>query len=142
MKEPSIELIKALKALKDEIPADQFNNVLNGLGVDSNSFEDRIKGLEREYEFIGDLYICNVCKDIIPIDEEFTTNIGEKSCDAIITLKNDKKIMVEIKSTSKDEYSILAVILIVELSGQEKMVTNYILQLIYLIIGHYIQQTN
>ncbi len=106
MKEPSIELIKALKALKDEIPADQFNNVLNGLGVDSKSFEDRIKGLEREYEFIGDLYICNVCKDIIPIDEEFTTNIGEKSCDAIITLKNDKKIMVEIKSTSKDEYSI------------------------------------
>lgn len=106
MKEPSIELIKALKALKDEIPADQFNNVLNCLGVDSNSFEDRIKGLEREYEFIGDLYICNLCKDIIPIDEEFTTNIGEKSCDAIITLKNDKKIMVEIKSTSKDEYSI------------------------------------
>lgn len=50
MKEPNIEWIKALKALKDEIPADQFNNVLNGLGVDSNSFEDRIKGLERDID--------------------------------------------------------------------------------------------
>lgn len=106
MNEPSIELIKALKALKEEITAEQFNNILTGLGVDSNNFEERIKGLEREYEFIGNLYICNACKEIIPIDEEFTSNVGEKSCDAIITLKNDEKIMVEIKSTTKEEYCI------------------------------------
>lgn len=106
MDEPSIELIKALKALKDEISTDQFNNIMNSLGVDLNDFENRIKGLEREYEFIGNLYICNVIKEIIPVDEDFTTSIGEKSCDAIITLKNDKKIMVEIKSTEKTEYSI------------------------------------
>ena len=106
MNEPSIELIKALKALKEEITSEQFNNILTGLGVDSNNFEGRIKGLEREYEFIGNLYICNTCKEIIPIDEEFTSNVGEKSCDAIIILKNDEKIMVEIKSTTKEEYCI------------------------------------
>ena len=43
MNEPSIELIKALKALKEEITAEQFNNILTGLGVDSNNFEERIK---------------------------------------------------------------------------------------------------
>ena len=46
-----------LKTLKEEIPVDQFNNILSVLGVDFNNFEDRIEGLEREYEFIGNLYI-------------------------------------------------------------------------------------
>lgn len=106
MNEPSIELIKALKTLREEIPLEQFNNILSGLGIDSNNFEERIKGLEREYEFISNLYICNLCKEIIPIDEEFTTNIKEKSCDAIVILKNDEKILVEVKTTLKDNYKI------------------------------------
>lgn len=53
-----------LKTLKEEIPVDQFNNILSVLGVDFNNFEDRIEGLEREYEFIGnlDIYVMHAKK--------------------------------------------------------------------------------
>ena len=106
MKNQSIGLIKVLKSLKEELTESIFNSILNDLGVDSNNFEERIKGLEREYEFISNLYICNACNCIVPIDEEFTTTIGEKSCDAIITLNNNEKIMLEVKTTAKDIYNI------------------------------------
>ena len=142
MNGPSIELIKTLKTLKEEITVDQFNNILSVLGVDFNNFEDRIEGLEREYEFIGNLYICNACKEIIPIDEEFTSNVGEKSCDAIIILNNNKKIMVEIKSTTKEEYSISNGNFERRIEWANRNGTNYILQLIYVIIGPYILQSN
>ncbi len=106
MTEINVDVIKSLKTLKGKISSDQFNSLLSSFGLTEEDFENRITGLNKEYEFLCNLYLCDLANNIIPIDEKFTTAVGEKSCDAIVELKDGKKIMIEVKSTKENKYSI------------------------------------
>ena len=86
-----VDIIRSLRSLKSSLSSEKFNILMSDLGVTSDEFESRIFGFEMEHEFLFNLYICNLCKSIIPIEEKFTTSIGEYTCDAIITLKDNKK---------------------------------------------------
>ncbi len=106
MKEESIEVIKGLHSLENGVDSSKFEQICEILNIDKKEYHNRTRGLEKEFEFLSNLYICGLIKSFIPIDEKLTTLIGEKSCDAILTLNDDSKIMVEVKSTSTEKYQI------------------------------------
>lgn len=91
MTKVTVDIIRSLKILKREISKDKFDDLLSSFGLAEEDFENRISGLNTEYEFFFNLYLCDLVNSIISIDEKFTTAVGEKSCDAIIELKNGKK---------------------------------------------------
>lgn len=102
----NVDVIRSLKTLKGKIEKADFDRLLSTFGLTEEDFEARISGLGKEYEFLCNLYLCNLADHIIPIDEKFTTVVGEKCYDAIVELKSGKKVMIEVKSTKEHKYSV------------------------------------
>lgn len=101
-----VDVIRILKKLRVGMTDKEFDTLLTCFGLSKEGYESRVAGLDKEYEFLCNLYLCNKINHFIQIDEKLSNLVGEKSCDAIVELKDGRQIMVEVKSTSKDKYSI------------------------------------
>ena len=102
----NVSVIKALFDLKNQVEEADFNSLLSTLNVSLEEFQERVEGYENECEFLLGLQLCGLCNQITILDEKYSSIFGEDTCDAYITTKNGNKILVEIKSTKKDKFSI------------------------------------
>jgi Holliday junction resolvase len=104
----SIDLttIKALDDLSPYLPKELWDEVRDNIGVSEEEFNQRMKGIYRESDFLLAIHMMDVCKNITLIDESVSSVFGTYSCDAIIEMNNSSKFLLEIKHTDKDKYKI------------------------------------
>lgn len=75
-------------------------------GIDYEEYLRRIAGKEKEAEFIYILESLNVLKHLYAFDENFSHITKEYTPDFTITMKNDEKFLLEVKSTHKDYFEL------------------------------------
>ena len=94
-----IERIKAYHAIESFVDNETKNLLINQLGLENSNLEKRLPGLTIEDEFALLLHFSDQLKHIISIDEttSFLTNNSIQS-DFILHFKDNKKILVEVKS--------------------------------------------
>lgn len=80
--------------------------IAKSLSIDFNEYQRRILGKEKEMEFLIFMKSVGSFRDIKPIDEELSQLSGEKTPDFEVTFTDDYKMMVEVKHTDKDKYTI------------------------------------
>lgn len=86
---------------------DEEKSVLaNQLGIDINEYNRRIKGKEKEAEFVIILKSMGCLKHLEAYDEGLSHVTGEYTPDFQIELIDGYKMMVEVKHTEKDSYKI------------------------------------
>ena len=106
MGEKKLDKLLALETLKSEISQNCFDSLLNELGFTQEEFDRRMKGIYKEYDFILALHMLDICKSITLIDETYSSVFDVYSSDVLVSLKNGKKFLIEIKSTDDKRYSI------------------------------------
>lgn len=98
--------IKALDDLSPYFPKESWEELRDNIGVSEEEFNQRMKGIYRESDFLLAIHMMDVCKSVTLLDESVSSVFGTYSCDAIIEMKNGNKFMLEIKHTDKDKYKI------------------------------------
>ncbi len=75
-------------------------------GIDFEEYKRRIIGKEKEAEFLVILRTLKVLKHIEAYDEEISKITDEKTSDYKVELVDGYKMLIEVKHTDKDKYSI------------------------------------
>ncbi len=102
-----IERLKAFHQVESFLDDETRLLLIKKLSLEDSNLENRLPGLRVEDEFALMLYFLNECKHIISLDETTSVLTHESyQSDYIIHFKNDKKIMIEVKSTAKNKYKI------------------------------------
>jgi len=102
-----IERLKAFHQVESFLDDETRLLLIEKLSLEDSNLENRLPGLRVEDEFALMLYFLNECKHIISLDETTSVLTHESyQSDYIIHFKNDKKIMIEVKSTAKNKYKI------------------------------------
>lgn len=74
--------------------------------IDFDEYKKRIIGKEKEIEFLIIMKATTSFKNIKPIDEELSQISGENTPDYEVEFIDNYKMMIEVKHTDKDKYSI------------------------------------
>lgn len=82
------------------------NRLADTLGMSIENIETRLKGKNKEDEFILILFLMDVCKNISGFDEGVSQLLNTPTSDLIVELKDGKKFLLEIKHTDKTRYTI------------------------------------
>lgn len=93
-----LEKLKAIHTLKKDLSQDQVLDLLKKLGVQPDEYNNRIKGLDRENEFLMVLKSLDITKSIIKIDEAPNKLFNMNTSDIEVVLTNGSKWLIEIKS--------------------------------------------
>ncbi|KQY85245.1 hypothetical protein ASD24_28605 [Paenibacillus sp. Root52] len=104
----SIEKIKAYHSIKGFLTEEQQKEVIAMLGLNSTDLEKRVWGKDNEVEFILMIHLLEWCKSIIGFEEGVAKLTNTVASDLLIELVNGDRVIVEIKSTEKNKYSISA----------------------------------
>lgn len=80
--------------------------IAQGQSIDFNEYQHRIRGKEKEMEFLIIMKSLGSFKDIKPIDEEFSQLSGENTPDFEVELIDGYKMMIEVKHTDTDKFKI------------------------------------
>ncbi|MGG1940386.1 hypothetical protein ABFY57_11920 [Paenibacillus polymyxa] len=102
----SIEKIKAFHSIKGFLTEEQRKEVSTMLGLNSTDLGKRLWGKDNEVEFILMIHLLEWCKSIVGFEEGVAKLTNTVASDLLVELVNGDKIIVEIKSTEKDKYSI------------------------------------
>lgn len=106
MGEKKLDKLLALETLKSSLSQESFDSLLDELGFTQAEFDRRMKGIYKEYDFILALHMLDICDSITLIDETYSSVFDVYSSDVLVSLKNGKKFLIEIKSTNDQSYSI------------------------------------
>ena len=106
MGEKKLDKLLALETLKNSLSQESFDSLLDELGFTQAEFDRRMKGIYKEYDFILALHMLDICDSITLIDETYSSVFDVYSSDVLVSLKNGKKFLIEIKSTNDQSYSI------------------------------------
>lgn len=103
----SLENIIAINNLSPYIDDSMRDSLLQSIGVSLEDYNQRVKGLNQQEEFVLILYLLDACKNITGFDEG-VSKLGNKTYtpDLAIELNDGKKFFLEIKYTEKQKYSI------------------------------------
>ena len=82
------------------------NRLADTLGMSIENIETRLKGKNKEDEFILILFLMDICKNITGFDESVSQLLNTPTSDLIVELKDGKKFLLEIKHTDKTRYTI------------------------------------
>ena len=102
-----IERLKAFHQVESFLDDETRLLLIEKLSLENSNLENRLPGLRVEDEFVLMLYFLDESKHIVSLDE--TTSVlthQSYQSDYIVHFKNDKKIMIEVKSTEKEKYKI------------------------------------
>ena len=102
----SIHLIKGYHCLQGVLNQKQLNKISKILGLQQVDFNKRLRGKENEIEFIVLLQLLNTCKCIVGFEEGFAKLTDTITCDFFIITNNDKRLIVEVKSTENEVFTI------------------------------------
>lgn len=102
-----IEKLKAYHNIESFLDDDMKDTLQEKLGLKNANLNNRLPGLRYEDEFALMLQFSNQFKHIISIDEttSLLTNNSYQS-DFLVHLKNDTKMMIEVKSTKDRKFKI------------------------------------
>ncbi len=98
--------IMAFHQMMPYLPKAEQDRLADILGMSIENIEKRLKGKNKEDEFILILFLMNVCKNISGFDEGLSQLLNTATSDLIVELNNGKKFMLEIKHTDKTRYTI------------------------------------
>ena len=102
-----IEKLKAYHQIESFLDKETKEMLIEKLKLENSNLKERLPGLRIEDEFALILYFLGNCKHILSLDE--TTSLltqNSYQSDFIVCFKDNQKIMVEIKSTSKNKFKI------------------------------------
>lgn len=85
---------------------DEKQIIAQSLAIDFDEYQKRIRGKEKEIEFLIIMRSLPSFKEIKVIDEELSQISGEKTPDYEVEFTDGYKMMLEVKHTDKDEYKI------------------------------------
>lgn len=102
----SIEKIKAFHSIKSFLTEEQQKEVIAMLGLNSTDLGKRVWGKDNEVEFILMIHLLEWCKSIIGFEEGVAKLTNTVASDLLIELVNGDRVIVEVKSTEKNKYSI------------------------------------
>lgn len=85
---------------------DEKQIIAQNLAIDFGEYQRRIRGKEKEIEFLIIMRSLPSFKEIKVIDEELSQISGEKTPDYEVEFTDGYKMMLEVKHTDKDEYKI------------------------------------
>lgn len=97
-----IEKLTLFNAIRGYLNKKDQDWLLTKLKIDQTNIRKRLKGLKNQDEFFLILFWLESCKHIIAFDEGISVLTNSYQPDALIYLKNNDKIFVEIKR--RDEY--------------------------------------
>ncbi|WP_419871809.1 hypothetical protein [Candidatus Pristimantibacillus sp. PTI5] len=106
MESTSMEKVKAFFGVKNFLNEEQQEQVSVMLGLTPTDLTKRIWGKENEIEFTIMIYLLQWCKNIVGFEEGVAKLTNTVASDLYIELVNGEKIIVEIKSTEKSNFSI------------------------------------
>lgn len=102
----SLEEILAFRQIMQYMTAEQKENVANLLGMTLEEIDKRLKGKDKEDEFVLILLFMEVCSKLTAFDEGVSKLLSTATADLLVELKSGKKFLLEIKHTDKDFYKI------------------------------------
>lgn len=101
-----IEKIVAFNAIRSYLNNEDQNNLIDKLGLNKKTIENRIKGLKFEDEFYLILSFLKACKHMISFDESASVLTQSFQPDMITKLNNGEILFIEIKSVKDEKYQI------------------------------------
>jgi len=104
--ETSMEKIKAYHSIKNFLNEEQQQQIAEMLMLTPVDIEKRLWGKDNEVEFILMVYLLQWCKSIVGFEEGIAKLTDTVASDLYIELLSKEKIVVEIKSTEDEKYSI------------------------------------
>jgi Holliday junction resolvase len=105
--ENDIERVKAFHQIESYLDTETKELLIKKLKLENSNLEIRLPGLKIEDEFALMLHFFNNCKHIVSLDE--TTSVltdDSYQSDFIVHFKNEKKMMVEVKSSKDNKFQI------------------------------------
>ena len=93
-----LEKLKAIHTLEKDLSKDQLIDLLTRMNVEPDEYQNRIKGINKENEFLIVLESLKIVKSIIKIDEAPNRLFDMNTTDIELELTNGNKLLVEIKS--------------------------------------------
>ena len=102
----NFEKIINLDGLIFEYDEDKQKEILNFFGIPYDEYKKRIIGKNKEFEFLLILYLTENFESILGYDEKISNLSKEYTSDLIVTPKNEKKFLLEIKHTDKESFEI------------------------------------
>ena len=93
-----LEKLKAIHTLEKDLSQDQLIDLLKKIDFKPSEYQNRIKGIYKENEFLIVLKSLNIVKSIIKTDEAPNRLFGMNTTDIELELSNGNKLLVEIKS--------------------------------------------
>ena len=96
----------AFNQLVMDMPESKKELIANQFGIDYKEYKARIKGKEKEAEFLIILKSLDCVKHIEGFDEEISHLTHEFSSDLYVELSDGYKMMIEVKHTDEDYYKI------------------------------------
>lgn len=102
-----IERLKAFHHVESFLDEETKLLLKKKLNLENSNLENRLPGLKVEDEFALILHFFNNCKHIISIDETTSVLTDESyQSDFIIHFKDEKKMMIEVKSSRDNKFKI------------------------------------
>jgi hypothetical protein len=98
--------IMAYDSISPYIKEEHRQQILEDLGMNLDTINDRLGGKRKEEEFLVILLIMNICKRISAFDEGVSQLLETATADLLIELYNEDKFLLEIKHTDRDEFKI------------------------------------
>ena len=102
----SIEKIKAFHSIKKYLNEEQQKEMIEILQLQPVDIEKRLWGKDNEVEFILMIHLLQWCKSIVGFEEGVAQLTDTVASDLFVELNNGTKLVVEIKSTTEDKYTI------------------------------------
>lgn len=105
--ETDIERLKAFHQIESFLDNETKELLIDKLNLENTDLDRRLSGLKIEDEFALILHFFNNCKHIISLDET-TSELTDESyqSDFIVHFKNNKKMMIEVKSKVDSKFKI------------------------------------
>jgi len=102
-----IEKLKAFHQVESFLDIKTRLLLIEKLNLENSNLENRLPGFKVEDEFALILHFFNNCKHIVSIDETTSVLTDESyQSDFIVHFKDDKKMMVEVKSSKDNKFKI------------------------------------
>lgn len=100
------EKLLAFDKLSTDLNEEAKKELANFLNIDLESFQKRIEGKHKEYEFILAVYLTKKFKKIVAYDESISQISGENTVDYKVIDEKGKSYIIEVKHTSKNIFSL------------------------------------
>lgn len=101
-----MEKIKAFHSIKPFVTQQELDSVAEMLGLTEEDQTRRIQGKEAEYEFLLRCFLLDELKDIVAFEEGVSRLTDTITTDFLFITKKGRRIVVEVKSTEKQEWKI------------------------------------